>query len=1146
MQQAQARADGAAQHRREQSAVAHLQKRFIFSPNMATSIVNPLLFVSAQTKVRRPSHILARKHSPPITADVAARRAVRVSKLRNVKRLHRERNYVAVTQHAFDAAPAVVDLREVELSEAIGRGQYSVVRSGHVRPRRSAVVSRKVAVKTTAREYAPLLLREIQTMTRYGSHPNLCGLIAVARTDEGEVPRDDNDDSADASDRDDNGNGGGVNAGAWTMHLVLEYCGRRTLTDVVDMGGPLSEEAAAATALCLLTALACLHQGGVCHRDVKPDNCIFRGDPESHELSLIDFGLAAPVVDTTATASAPPSAEDASAVSTVDFLAPECVLGDAHASAAIDVWGAGVVLYFALSGRLPFGSRNAPFSSIMGRIVAGRFAVIEGASRGATDLITRMLELEPQHRITCAEALAHPWIKAAAHRARAALVPLGSGTARSLNSNAAGASERARLARTLTERLSIAYSCGILARRVLSTLSTLSDFTVDSVLSSGQLAAQLDAFDCAARAAFRDVNTSCSGAISREEMALALAGGDASETVEVPDHIWQSSCGGGAVAASGVVGDGPSLAFNRFRAIWLSGSPLYRTEAAAAIAHSLLGLADVMDAVELRAVLLSVRTRGAERMEAVATPAAAATAAAQPPAPAIATRHLAPPLPCAMGEDSPAPQSQLPSSIAAAVAGLDNLFSSGFTSDATPPAAARERRSDAAAQVECEDVATVFAPPPAPSAGVASVATASATAAESALDAPTDEPACFLPFCSPARSSERDEGGGGGGYADDRDVELFSPFGCGARVRVRFVGDNSAVVDACGTVRFEGAIAERANPINIGGDIGVVGSYRHRGWIGVEVDEPVGVNSGDVDGVRYFNCAERCGIFVPPNACALLPPQRVPPRAPPARRKEHAPAGSQRNVLRTKGSVHRASVTAGVSIAAGGLSPLASCYLSKKSQPHKLTRTTRWSKRWFVCGDSYLRYYRSEAAFNASSSIAAAHGAAIEGPLATIKLRSVESVAHAPPSADFEVRGADGASLSMRAPSSEIAVIWAAGLRARVERLQRLSGEDADGDQLSAATMRVSDSPPAPMAAPASLSITADAHIAGADSDMPPPPSDDEDALSSPPRSAPPPPPPLPLTASEARPVTDRPPPSVLRVLARAGLQSGAPPRHID
>ena len=42
----------------------------------------------------------------------------------------------------------------------------------------------------------------------------------------------------------------------------------------------------------------------------------------------------------------------------------------------------------------------------------------------------------------------------------------------------------------------------------------------------------------------------------------------------------------------------------------------------------------------------------------------------------------------------------------------------------------------------------------------------------------------------------------------------------------------------------------------------------------------------------------------------------------------------------TKGRVARASVWAGVSIAADGLRPLSSCYMMKKSKPHKITRIT--------------------------------------------------------------------------------------------------------------------------------------------------------------------------------------------------------------
>jgi serine/threonine-protein kinase len=123
--------------------------------------------------------------------------------------------------------------------------------------------------------------------------------------------------------------------------IALAYEPGGTLADRGAGEGPLPWREAAAVAEDVLAALASLHDAGLCHRDVKPQNVLLGRDGRAR---LGDFGLATARDGGISTGGSPA------------FAAPEqweTADADARAGVAIDVYGAGATLYWLLTGRAP-------------------------------------------------------------------------------------------------------------------------------------------------------------------------------------------------------------------------------------------------------------------------------------------------------------------------------------------------------------------------------------------------------------------------------------------------------------------------------------------------------------------------------------------------------------------------------------------------------------------------------------------------------------------------------------------------------------------------------------------------------------------------------------------------------------------------
>ncbi|WP_372348732.1 Stk1 family PASTA domain-containing Ser/Thr kinase [Streptomyces sp. KL116D] len=125
------------------------------------------------------------------------------------------------------------------------------------------------------------------------------------------------------------------------VYLAMEYIAGCTLRDVLRDRGALRPRAALDILEPVLAALGAAHRAGFVHRDMKPENVLIGDDGR---VKVADFGLVRAVDSVTNTTG--------SVLGTVSYLAPEQI-EDGTATASVDVYACGVVLYEMLTGAKP-------------------------------------------------------------------------------------------------------------------------------------------------------------------------------------------------------------------------------------------------------------------------------------------------------------------------------------------------------------------------------------------------------------------------------------------------------------------------------------------------------------------------------------------------------------------------------------------------------------------------------------------------------------------------------------------------------------------------------------------------------------------------------------------------------------------------
>ena len=150
----------------------------------------------------------------------------------------------------------------------------------------------------------------------------------------------------------------------------------------------------------------------VCHRDLKLENLLLNGD-RTH-LKISDFGFAKNLGA---------GSVAATIIGTARYVAPEQLDGSSYCGFKADMWACGIILFIMRECAYPFrfsdtggvgaiGQREATAESLhlQELLQTAQYTLRRASSQLFREMLSGLLNPDPMHRFSAADALRHPWI----------------------------------------------------------------------------------------------------------------------------------------------------------------------------------------------------------------------------------------------------------------------------------------------------------------------------------------------------------------------------------------------------------------------------------------------------------------------------------------------------------------------------------------------------------------------------------------------------------------------------------------------------------------------------------------------------------------------------------------------------------------
>ena len=189
------------------------------------------------------------------------------------------------------------------------------------------------------------------------------------------------------------------------FYIIMEYCGGGDLFSYLEKRHfHIKEEQACRIIHKMLTALYYLHSYGIIHRDIKPENVLMTSNEDNADIKILDFGLGK-ILGPNECCTEP--------YGTLSYVAPEVLLEKSY-NKQVDAWSLGVTAYLLIGGCLPFdhpkNDREIARQTINDP-PPFKGNVWKRVSREGIDFVKKLLEKDPEKRMSIKEALEHQWIR---------------------------------------------------------------------------------------------------------------------------------------------------------------------------------------------------------------------------------------------------------------------------------------------------------------------------------------------------------------------------------------------------------------------------------------------------------------------------------------------------------------------------------------------------------------------------------------------------------------------------------------------------------------------------------------------------------------------------------------------------------------